>query len=1655
MIKKALLALVLLASTALLAQSGPVPSDYFGITTVDPNTYPSVSFGTLGKGAQTSMSYIEQTKGTFVWTTLDAYVATANSHSAPFHWAMDEVPPWAVTGTSTCHVSVPGISKCSGDVTDVAGLDAFYTALTTRYNGSTGHGHIDVFELYNEPESAFTGTIANLVTQTNDLATAVRANAPSAKVAGLQTTYPDTYYTPGNLLDTYWAAGGTKALDEVGFHGYPHHGNDVPEIVNTFVPFIKAALVRNGISSTMPIYQTEGSWGDVTQTGWTVTDPSQQAAWVARTYLLAWSQGVSRYIWYGWNAYPWGALWYASPPPSGLSSGVNQAGVAYGQIYSWMVGSTLTSPCAIQSGTVWTCGFTKANGQQTLAVWNTAGSSSYSGASYINYLDLAGGSHTISGSVTIGIQPLLLVGPPALPFYVDAVNGLDSNDGTCKVHGAVGCTSTNNGPWRTFLKANQSATLGPNGTIIHFADGTYVQNSAANCVGNTSAAFCITHGGTSATQTLTYQCDKGLFGNAGHPGVPGHCLIRPSVNVNDPQLIGHSSANWTVIQGFDIGGDAAHPATQEQAGILYQAKDGTANHVEASYNYIHDMASGAPANNNTNGEGAGCPMQGMIAFANETGGNVNATPIGARFIGNRINNGGLLTNTACNEFHGMYIGGGPNVVVENNIVSNTTGSGIKLYGANCQSVVSNNLVFHTAWWGILVQDNGQGTCAAHGFSVGKSTINNNEIINTGFNKNCGAIAEGGTISGELFANNLIIGPNNPIYPSVNCTNQPGTPIPAPSIVSGTINTTTNPTLTPANTFVNYLDDGTGDYHLKASSAAIGTGTTSCVAGGLNPCVIGFDYFDVVRTNLPSIGPIEFTALGGAGIPSISPSPAQFASTPAASCTGNLTITLSNAGTANFTINGTFSLADSTNFQLVAGGSCAFNQTITPSASCTQLAKFCPTTTGALSTVLTMPNSVALTTDTLQGTGTSALSPTVALSLSTIPFANQNVNTLSGFIPFTITNNGTAALAITSIVPSDAANWSVTHNCPASIAISGSCTVKPIFKPTSTGAKSGTINITSNAPSSVDHVTVTGTGVQSNVSALPTSLVFSDTPVGSTSASQNITITNNGNGQAAMTIATSGDYLQTNTCAAGFSDTFALGTLNPVIWIKDSGNAPGNITGMNGSTFSTSNVDLSQSVLGLKVTQAQSTVTVSGIDDFADTGGTTNCTINDWCWTHDSGTPGSASATSSLVASPSLDGQSRRFVITFAGGGGLRASAYLGVGNLDTTSTQFTYDTQLQFSDTTHVARVELDMNQVLSSGDTVIFGTQCDFVGGFWQYTSNVAGAATWNNSTIPCTKSAWTANTWHHIQVGTHRDSVGNVTYDYVNFDGTRQNFGAITVNSHFALGWTPLGTKLVNVQVDSDTTGGTFNLYLDSFSVVGSQPTVSVGAEVRSLQTYGYGTYVWSFRSASDSTNPAANGSPVSGQVSSGFLFNNNSQTELDSSEVEGQVSRNTLAEFTTWESVSNSQNTNVTVSTPWNTYHQYKVIWAPGSATYFVDGVQAASHTQNVPATPAAVLMNIWGTNNDLFGGVSTVGTRWMYFNNFSFVPASTTIPVGGSCTVSVSFKPTIGSADPGFLNVTVPDGGANLSIPLGGNGVSPTKGSRINGGVTVTGGVKVLN
>jgi len=82
------------------------------------------------------------------------------------------------------------------------------------------------------------------------------------------------------------------------------------------------------------------------------------------------------------------------------------------------------------------------------------------------------------------------------------------------------------------------------------------------------------------------------------------------------------------------------------------------------------------------------------------------------------------------------------------------------------------------------------------------------------------------------------------------------------------------------------------------------------------------------------------------------------------------------------------------------------------------------------------------------------------------------------------------------------------------------------------------------------------------------------------------------------------------------------------------------------------------------------------------------------------------------------------------------------------------------------------------------------------------------------------------------------------------------------------------------------------------------SVGGELQSKNALGFGAYEWVIRASSTSSTPTGSGVAVSVQISSGFVFVNKSQTEIDSPEIEGQ-NPGTLW-WTTWAGLAKKQST-----------------------------------------------------------------------------------------------------------------------------------------------------
>ncbi|WP_433615957.1 choice-of-anchor D domain-containing protein [Dactylosporangium sp. CA-139114] len=196
---------------------------------------------------------------------------------------------------------------------------------------------------------------------------------------------------------------------------------------------------------------------------------------------------------------------------------------------------------------------------------------------------------------------------------------------------------------------------------------------------------------------------------------------------------------------------------------------------------------------------------------------------------------------------------------------------------------------------------------------------------------------------------------------------------------------------------------------------------------------------------------------------------------------------------------------------------------------------------------------------------------INISPSAVGFGSVVTGSTSAAQTVTVTNSGSGAAPVGTIAVSG--DFAQTNTCGSSIAAGASCTVSVTFKPTVAGARTGTLTVT--ASGITNTVPLSGTGVAPGpiVNANPGSLSFGGTVVGTSSATQTVTLNNSGTTAASVSgIATSGDFSQTNTCG----NSIAVGA-SCTVTVKFTPTASGS---RSGSLTVTSNANNSPATVGL-------------------------------------------------------------------------------------------------------------------------------------------------------------------------------------------------------------------------------------------------------------------------------------------------------------------------------------------------------------------------------------------------------------------------------------------------------------------------------------------
>jgi centrosomal CEP192-like protein len=353
-----------------------------------------------------------------------------------------------------------------------------------------------------------------------------------------------------------------------------------------------------------------------------------------------------------------------------------------------------------------------------------------------------------------------------------------------------------------------------------------------------------------------------------------------------------------------------------------------------------------------------------------------------------------------------------------------------------------------------------------------------------------------------------------------------------------------------------------------------------------PNVVGAEgAFLSVMDNAP--GNPQVFALLGAGLGPLavaSPPSINFGSVPAGATSPPPFpfATLKNTGNqplqiANFNFSG-----DVAQFSL-GGNTCTAPNVLSPGSSCTVQLSFAPSAPGTFNANLNFTDNSgnvpgAMQSVSLTGIGTSP-APAINITPTSLIFAAQAVGTTSAPQAVIIRNQGSATLNVSniSITGSDAGSFGIvpagTSPCPPSgtLASGVSCTVTIDFAPLSSGGKSASLSVNDNVAGTPQTVSLTGTAVAPAIMLSPTSLDFGSQAAGTTSAPQNVTLSNPGSGAIGisgivLTGTNSTDFIETNNCPPSLGanasclitlkfDPAAAGPINRSASVSISDNAP--------------------------------------------------------------------------------------------------------------------------------------------------------------------------------------------------------------------------------------------------------------------------------------------------------------------------------------------------------------------------------------------------------------------------------------------------------------------------------------------------------------------
>ena len=256
------------------------------------------------------------------------------------------------------------------------------------------------------------------------------------------------------------------------------------------------------------------------------------------------------------------------------------------------------------------------------------------------------------------------------------------------------------------------------------------------------------------------------------------------------------------------------------------------------------------------------------------------------------------------------------------------------------------------------------------------------------------------------------------------------------------------------------------------------------------------------------------------------------------------VSVQNAGTQDHLVIGALSITGTNAAEFVRTIDTCSSTSLAPGSYCHVEIVFAPTSTGSKSATLQLPSNAPTSPDTVSLSG-NGVPPGMSRTPSILSFGNQQVSTTSYTQFISIQNsgsgNGPLHIGAITIAGTNATDFVKTVDTCSAISLSpGSyCHVEVAFAPGAIGAKSATLQLPSNAPTSPDTVSLAGSGVHPGMARTPSILGFGNQQVGSTSYTQFVSVQNSGTGNGPLHIgdvafagANAGHFVKTvDTCSS--------------------------------------------------------------------------------------------------------------------------------------------------------------------------------------------------------------------------------------------------------------------------------------------------------------------------------------------------------------------------------------------------------------------------------------------------------------------------------------------------------------------------------------------